>query len=72
MKMKVVFEHVGIVTNLNDAEMEDLHFYANSTWVESARIVESLRKMIWEKEYKEGMKRNIGRMTMLKQDRDDS
>lgn len=53
-----------------EAEEIDIEFYAFQNWKDSAELVEEMRKGIWSKEYKEGMKKT-GSIGKLQDERDD-
>lgn len=53
-----------------DAEESDVEYYAIVDWKESVAIVEEMRKMFWDKEYKKGMVKVIAK-GKLKDDRDE-
>jgi hypothetical protein len=52
-----------------EADEIDVEYYANVDWKESVATVEAMRKMFWDKEYKEGMVKVIAK-GKLKDDRD--
>jgi len=65
-KIAMVFRKVSFA----EAEEMDIEYYANVDWKESAETVEEMRRMFWNKEYKEGMVKVVSR-GKLNDDRDD-
>ena len=70
MEKKRKIEMIVRKGSFAEAEEAELEYYAGLGWKESAAAVEKMRKMFWEKEYKEGMEKVI-RKGSLKEDRDD-
>ncbi len=53
-----------------EVEEMDVEYYANVDWKESVAKVEEMRRMFWDKEYKNGMVKVV-KMGKLKDDRDE-
>lgn len=71
MQRKRTIELVGGITTHERLEVDDLRYYASIDWKESASTAESLRKMVWSKEYSKGMDRTVAGKSGLNEDRDD-
>ncbi|ANI90184.1 hypothetical protein A9P82_13340 [Arachidicoccus ginsenosidimutans] len=57
---------------VEEAEENEIEYYASVKWSDSARNVEQLRKMIWNKEYENHDKvEPVFRIALLTEDRDD-
>jgi hypothetical protein len=53
-----------------EAEELDLEYYAGLNWKESVTVAEEMRKMCWDKEYKQGRVKTVV-IGKLKEDRDE-
>lgn len=63
-------EVVGNKVSFEQAEKEEVMYYASLSRNESVAIVEQMRKMIWGKEYLQPMNKEV-RWVNLKEDRDE-
>ena len=61
---------VGEIVSFAEAEEQDVEYYAQLSWKESARSVEQMRQSIWSEEYLLP-KVKEGSIAHLKDDRDD-
>jgi hypothetical protein len=70
MEKKTQRELVVRKLSFAEAEEADIEYYAGLNWKESAAIVEEMRKLIWNNEYKK-KREEIIKKSSLKEDRDD-
>jgi hypothetical protein len=70
MEKKTQRELVIRKLSFAEAEEADIEYYAGLNWKESAAIVEEMRKLIWNNEYKKE-REEIIKKSSLKEDRDD-
>lgn len=66
-KIKAVIKKFS---SFKEAEEADIEYYAGLNWKESAAIVERMRSLIWDNEYKSSREKII-KESNLKEDRDD-
>jgi hypothetical protein len=69
MEKKRQIDMVVKKVSFAEADEIDVEYYANVDWKESVATVEAMRKMCWDKEYKEGMVKVIAK-GKLKDERD--
>ena len=70
MSLKNKIEMEGSSAFFAQAEEDEILYYASLDRKKSVAIVEQMRKMIWDKEYLQPMKKEI-RWANLKEDRDE-
>jgi hypothetical protein len=70
MRRKRKIEMIARRVSFAEGEDMDLEYYAGLDWKESAKNVEEMRKMFWDKQYKKGMIKVISK-GKLNDDRDD-
>ncbi len=70
MEKKRKIEMVVKKVSFAEAEELDIEYYASLDWKESISNAEELRKMVWKKEYKNGVEK-VFLIAKLKDDRDE-